>query len=202
MRRARLDMALVEGAVLSQHDEDRLKAIRARSDRPGCPGHLRGARRRAHHGPGPRPGRPAPPGLRGHGLGYDTQSARPLHEVVRVDLAITGCPIEKDEFLRAIGNLLNGDPPLAVGYPVCTECKMRESKCLLARPGRILHRPGDGGGLRCPLPGAGHRLCRLPGAGRGRELRVDPLRCTRSVGVEREHAVRRMRTFAATPVGA
>src|ERR1022692_1944115 len=54
---------------------------------------------------------------------YDSMPAQALHEVVKVDLNITGCPIEKEEFVAAIASLLNGDAWLAVEYPVCTECR-------------------------------------------------------------------------------
>jgi sulfhydrogenase subunit delta len=197
----RLDVALVEGAVLSQHDEDRLKAIRARSDvlvalgtcalHGGVPimdrDHDRDALLRAVYGD--------------MGSVYDTRSARPLHEVVQVDLAITGCPIEKDEFLRAIGNLLNGDPPLAATYPVCTECKMRENQCLLARPGAFCMGPVTAAGCdaRCPSLGIGCVGCRGPAVDANWAATLEMYE---ERGLDRWDAARKMRTFAATPVGA
>jgi sulfhydrogenase subunit delta len=198
---SRLDLALVEGAVLSQHDEDRLRQIRARSDLLVALGTC------AVHGGVPIMDRDTDRDalLRliygDMGSVFDTQGARPLHEVVPVDLAITGCPIEKKEFLEAIGHLLNGDPPLPVTYPVCTECKMREIKCVLARPTGFCLGPMTAAGCdaRCPSLGIGCVGCRGPAVDANYESTLEMFE---ERGVERADVVRRMRTFAATPVGA
>ncbi len=57
--------------------------------------------------------------------------AKPLSAFVKVDLMITGCPIDKWEFLRGLGRLVKGEHPLAIRYPVCVECKYNENECLL-----------------------------------------------------------------------
>jgi len=54
-----------------------------------------------------------------------------LHEHVKVDFALQGCPIEKHQFINALGYLLHGDLPLLPDYPVCTECKRKENECVL-----------------------------------------------------------------------
>ncbi|HUK87248.1 MAG TPA: hypothetical protein VLT85_06260, partial [Terriglobales bacterium] len=101
-----LDIALVEGAVLSRRDEETLLAIRKRSKAlvalgtcavwGGVAAMDRGADRAAMleevYGAA--------------GKEYDSAPARALHEVVKVDLNITGCPIEKEHFLGGIGALL------------------------------------------------------------------------------------------------
>lgn len=61
----------------------------------------------------------------------DSRPHRPLSDFVKVDLSIPGCPIEKDEFLRAVASLVNGDTPERAAYPVCAECRMAEHECLL-----------------------------------------------------------------------
>jgi sulfhydrogenase subunit delta len=196
-----LDVALVEGAVLSQGDEAKLRRIRERAGvlvalgtcavHGGVPimdrDHDRDALLRLVYGD--------------MGSRYDTASARPLHEVVRVDLSITGCPIEKREFLEAIGNLLRGDPPLADAYPVCSECKMAEHACLLARPGAFCMGPvtAAGCGARCPGLGIGCVGCRGPAVDANYP---SALGFYEERGLERGMAARKMRTFAATPVGA
>lgn len=160
----RLDLALVEGAVASRRDEEALRRIRARSrllvalgtcavwgglaamdrrfDREELLRELYGAA----------------------AVGYDTLPARPLHEVVEVDLAITGCPVEKDEVLAALASLLRGDPPLAAAYPVCAECKAREVPCLLTRPGVVCCGAVTAAGCnaRCPALGIACAGCRGP----------------------------------------
>lgn len=55
----------------------------------------------------------------------------PLHNHVKVDFALQGCPIEKHQFVKAVGYLLHGDIPTFPDYPVCTECKRKENECVL-----------------------------------------------------------------------
>ena len=144
-----LDVALVDGAVLSKRDENTLKQIRERSgilvalgtcavwggvaamDGNGDRAQLAVRRLRRH---GPRQ--------------YDTLPARALHEVVKVDLNITGCPIEKSQLLAAVANLLQGDPPLFPKYPVCTECRIEGEQLPPDRAGQGLLRPADPGRVR------------------------------------------------------
>lgn len=196
----RLDLALVEGSVLSQRDEDRLKAIRSRSDllvalgtcamHGGVPimdrDHDRDALLRLVYGD--------------LGSTYDTQSARPLYDVVKVDLGIPGCPIEKNELLEAVAYLLNGDLPLPRRYPVCTECKVRETQCLLAEPDGFCLGPVTAAGCeaRCPALGIGCVGCRGPAVDANW---ASAMALFMARGVSREELVRKMRTFARTPVG-
>jgi coenzyme F420-reducing hydrogenase gamma subunit len=159
-----LDLALVEGAVATRRDEERLRRIRERSDRLVAIGTCavwggvavldrfadRGALFDDIYGP--------------VGRTYDQAPARALHDVVRVDLAITGCPIEKHEFLDAVAGLLNGNPPESPGYPVCAECRMRECTCLLIEYGAPCCGAVTAAGCnaRCPALGVPCIGCRGP----------------------------------------
>jgi sulfhydrogenase subunit delta len=197
---SRLDVALVEGSVLSRHDEKRLLAIRARSDLLVALGTC------ALHGG-------VPIMDRAHdrdallrqvyadmGAAYDTRPARPLHAVVKVDFGIPGCPIEKQEFLEAIGHLLNGDPPLPATYPVCTECKMRETRCLLVESASFCMGPVTAAGCdaRCPALGIGCVGCRGPAVDANYP---SALALYEERGLEPDEVERKMWTFAA-PAGA
>jgi coenzyme F420-reducing hydrogenase gamma subunit len=159
-----LDIALVEGAVLSRRDEERLRRIRARSTTlvaigtcavwGGVAAMDRGLDRARLLND-----------VYGHqGRLFDTQAARALHEVVKVDLNITGCPIEKAELLSAISHLLQGNPPLGLHYPVCTECRIREQRCLLVEEGLPCLGPVTAAGCdaRCPGYGVACVGCRGP----------------------------------------
>lgn len=195
-----LDLALVEGAVLSEQDAEKLRAIRDRSTllvalgtcamHGGVPimdrDHDRDALLRLVYGD--------------MGSAYDTQSTRPLHEVVHVDMGIPGCPIEKNEFLQAIGHLLHGDPPLVPGYAVCAECKMRENHCVLARPDGFCLGPVTVAGCdaRCPSLGIGCVGCRGPAPDANWDAAVD-MYVER--GLPREVVIRKLQTFARAPVG-
>jgi coenzyme F420-reducing hydrogenase gamma subunit len=147
-----LDLAFVDGAVLSSRDEARLRAIRRRAQTlvaigtcaawGGVPAMDRQLDRDALatdiYGP--------------LGRDFDTAPARALHEVVTVEFTLPGCPIEKHELLSAIASLLHGDPPLIPQYPVCAECAMRENACLLTVQGQTCLGPVTAGGChaRCP----------------------------------------------------
>ncbi|WP_035244406.1 hypothetical protein [Desulfonatronovibrio hydrogenovorans] len=60
---------------------------------------------------------------------YSTYAARPLSAVVRVDMDIHGCPVDRDEFARAVKELLLGKIYSPPDYPVCVECKMAGNIC-------------------------------------------------------------------------
>jgi len=194
-----LDVALVEGAVVSQRDADRLLAVRGRAKTlvalgtcavwGGVAAMDRGADRRKLleevYGEA--------------GLSYDSQPARALHEVVKVDLNITGCPIEKDHFLAAIANLLNGDLPVYPAYPVCTECRMQENNCLLMERGELCCGPITAAGCKARCPDL-----RVPCVGcRGPVSDANPESLTAMLaerGFDRQSIAARLRTFA--PEGA
>jgi len=191
-----LDVAIVEGAVLSNRDAEKLRAIRNRSKFlvalgtcavwGGVAAMDRGADRRK-----------LLQEVYGEtGLSYDSAAAQALHEVVKVDLNITGCPIEKDHFLSAIANLLNGNPPLYPEYPVCTECRMLENNCLLIERGQLCCGPITVAGCqaRCPnlrVPCVG---CRGPVVGDANPSSL--LSAFEEKGFDRQAIAARLRTFA------
>ena len=146
-----LDLALVEGAVMSRRDEERLRQIRARSKALLALGTCAVWGGVAAGGDGKHAAMLAQV-YGAAGAGYDSTPARALREVVPVDFNVTGCPIEKSEFLAAVAHLLNGNPPLPAAYPVCAECRMRENNCLLIQRGELCCGPLTQGGCaaRCP----------------------------------------------------
>ncbi len=148
-----LDVALVEGAVLSRRDEEQLRRIRARSKILAAIGTCAvwgGVA--AMDGNGNRP-KWIKEIYGGVGAGYDSTPARALHEFVKVDLSISGCPIEKQQILSAVANLLNGNAPVFPAYPVCTECRMRENNCLLIEKGAVCCGPLTVAGCNARCPG-------------------------------------------------
>jgi sulfhydrogenase subunit delta len=190
-----LDVALVEGAVVSQRDADRLRAIRRRSGSVVALGTCavwggvaaldRGADRR----------RLLDEVYGAAGLNYDATPAQALHEVVKVDLNITGCPIEKEHFLSAVANLLNGDAPLYPQYPVCTECRMLEYNCLLVERGEPCCGPvtAAGCGARCPALRVACVGCRGPLSDSNAPSLLSVLE---EKGLDRQRVAGRLRTFA------
>jgi sulfhydrogenase subunit delta len=147
-----LDIAFVEGSVGSAREETALRRIRERAGLLVAIGSCAcfGGVQAAFGGPD-RDG--AADRIYGSALAaYDRQPHRPLRDVVRVDAAIPGCPMEKTEFLQAVACLLNGDLPQPVTYPVCAECRMKEQECLLLAYGIHCSGPVTAGGCgaRCP----------------------------------------------------
>jgi len=193
---AHLDIAFVEGAVCSQRDEQALRRIRDRSDLLVAVGTC------AVWG-----GVAAMEALQSHeerlrevyGEGaswYDALPARAVGQIVRVDMAISGCPIEKDEFLRAVANLVNGDAPLLPEHPVCLECKQREYPCLLIEQGKLCCGPitAGGCGARCPARGVACVGCRGPVDEANFAAAMEMLQ---ERGYSADEIVRKLRTFAA-----
>jgi len=189
-----LAIAFVEGSVGSARDEQTLRRIRERSrllvacGSCACFGGVAAATCALTHDEKLAivygAGAPA----------YDTRPHRPLQDFVRVDLAIPGCPMEKDEFLQAVACLLNGDTPEKPAYPVCAECRVAERPCLLDA------------GLPClgPVTAAGcHARCpgfNVPCIGcRGPADDANPAAMRtvlRRIGLGDEEIARRMEAFA------
>ncbi|MBU2564196.1 NADH:ubiquinone oxidoreductase [Patescibacteria group bacterium] len=63
--------------------------------------------------------------------GIDNPNIKSIKEMVKVDLEIPGCPINKEEFFRIINEFLDGKKPVIEQKPVCEECVRKNNKCLL-----------------------------------------------------------------------
>ncbi|MGA2508200.1 MAG: hypothetical protein ABSF80_12070 [Chitinispirillaceae bacterium] len=63
----------------------------------------------------------------------DTYSTKAVHEVVKVDAQVPGCPINRQEFLTIVKALVMGLQPRLPDYPVCVECKKKDNVCLYER---------------------------------------------------------------------
>lgn len=127
------DIAFVEGSITRKKDKARLQDIRERSGLlvalgacaatgglnklKNARGNLDQVRRDVYGSDWNRP----------H---LDTYATRAVDEVVKVDLHIHGCPINREEFLRVVEALALGTKPEMPDYPVCAECKIKENVCL------------------------------------------------------------------------
>ena len=82
---------------------------------------------------------------------FDTLPVRPVHEVVKVDYKVHGCPMDKGDYLDLVKSLLMGKEPKLPKYPVCVECKMKENVCRFDE-GEFCLGPitRAGCGARCP----------------------------------------------------
>ncbi|GFM37538.1 NADH:ubiquinone oxidoreductase [Desulfovibrio psychrotolerans] len=123
------DIAFVEGSITRPEDEARLKEIRSHAKilvAFGACATIGGVNamknfmsetmyRRQVYGDNARC--------------YSTYAARPLSAVVKVDAEIHGCPIDRNEFMRIVKDLLVGKRPFVPDYPVCAECKQAGNIC-------------------------------------------------------------------------
>ena len=94
-----LDVALVEGAVLTTRDAETLRAMRQRSKILVALGTCAVWGGVAAMDRGTDRGKLLEEVYGERGREYDSYPAQALHEIVKVDLNIAGCPIEKEHFL-------------------------------------------------------------------------------------------------------
>lgn len=200
-----LDVAFVEGAVTQRRDLEFLQDVRRRArflvalgtcaTWGGLPAGLADQdqnmlRQRVYGAASPEPKQ---------GF-FEHLPAAPLSAHVKVDLAVPGCPVEKEQLLAGLASLLHGDQPRLPKFPVCAECKAKDLPCLLVRDGAPCCGPLTvaGCGARCPglnRPCAG---CRGPAeeANFASEYRLLVER-----GHDPEELRRRLRTFASRAAG-
>jgi sulfhydrogenase subunit delta len=190
-----LDVAFVEGAVLTTRDAEVLRTIRKRSNAVVAMGTCAVWGGVAAMDRGIDRGKALEEVFGERGRAFDSYPAQALHEIVKVDFNITGCPIEKSQFLDAVASLLNGDTPVFPDSPVCTECRMRENNCLLIERDEVCCGPITAGGCdaRCPavrIPCIG---CRGPAVdcNTGSALAMFVQK-----GFDRQRIATRLKTFA------
>lgn len=96
-----------------------------------------------------------------HAESFDTAPTRPLDAVVKVDAAVPGCPINRQEFVEIVKALLLGKKPALPTYSVCVECKRKNNVCLFDK-GMVCLGPVTraGCGAICPSFGNSCEGCR------------------------------------------
>lgn len=92
---------------------------------------------------------------------FESYPARPISAVIPVDASIPGCPIDRNEFVAAVKQLLQGRKPQIPDYPLCVECKLKENVCMYLR-GKTCLGPITRAGCDaiCPSYGDGCEGCR------------------------------------------
>jgi coenzyme F420-reducing hydrogenase gamma subunit len=140
----RYDIAFVEGSINREEDADRLRDIRARAKllvALGACAAIGNVQSRSNAAA------PAANFARVYGeqardrVQVDPEHwplwahtrVRALHEVVKVDYTLRGCPIAPTEFLHLLGAVIAGSRPRFPRAPVCTECKRAGNRCVFER---------------------------------------------------------------------
>lgn len=125
------DVALVEGSVTTEHDIDRLREIRRKSQMliaiGACAntGGIQALRNMQDTDEYTRAIYANPSYI--HTLSQST----PVAAHVTVDFAINGCPISREQLLEVLSALLIGRAPKLPTYSVCAECKRKGNVCVL-----------------------------------------------------------------------
>lgn len=90
------------------------------------------------------------------------QKALPVSAAIKVDYEIRGCPIDRDEFIRVVTQLVHGTTDVYIPtYPVCVECKHRETVCRYDDGDHCLGPIARAGcGAPCPADGIPCEACR------------------------------------------
>ena len=63
--------------------------------------------------------------------GIQNEEVKEIDNFVKVDFTFPGCPINAEEFLKYMPELLAGRIPVILDLPVCVECKKAGNRCLL-----------------------------------------------------------------------
>ena len=61
---------------------------------------------------------------------FDSTETKAVHQVVKVDYKINGCPVYLPEVVTVLKALLAGLPYESPDYSVCVECKLNENVCM------------------------------------------------------------------------
>ncbi|MHA1859699.1 MAG: NADH:ubiquinone oxidoreductase [Candidatus Asgardarchaeia archaeon] len=141
-----LDLAIVEGSVTNDEEEEELKEIRERSrillalGDCACHGGKSIVKDYGYDGVEVN----LPRGVRNF-------KSDPLDKYVKVDYYVYGCPIDRRDFLEALKSILIDKKYVPKSYNVCAECILRENECLLEK-GILCLGPITRGGCRALCP--------------------------------------------------
>lgn len=154
-------IAFIEGSCSRESDESRLKIIRQQAGvvvALGACAHLGGINALKYLQVMEK-ARSYVYGNKAHW--YETYDVRPIEAVITVDLAIPGCPIDRQEFISCVKALLMGMKSPIPDYPLCVECKLKENKCLFTQEKLCLGPVTRAGcGAICPSNGQPCEACR------------------------------------------
>jgi coenzyme F420-reducing hydrogenase gamma subunit len=125
-----LDIAIIEGSITDEHAVERINEIRKRSKvliaYGSCAtiGGVNGIKNSFSLDE-----------VRRYVYGerfqlFPTERTKSVHQVVKVDYFINGCPVYIPEVLTVLKAVVQGIPYYVPDYPVCVECKLNENVCM------------------------------------------------------------------------
>jgi coenzyme F420-reducing hydrogenase gamma subunit len=88
-------------------------------------------------------------------------TSRALSEIVKTDLELWGCPVNKEQVVEVVVALLNNRRPSLPAHTVCLDCKRRGTSCVIIDKGVLCLGPATqaGCGAICPALGRGCYGC-------------------------------------------
>ncbi len=128
---AKVDIAFIEGSISTPQDVERIKIIRENSKlivpigACATSGGLQALRNMASHDEWLKAVYANPEYIRS----LDTST--PIAEHVKVDYELWGCPIDSRQLLQSIQAWLHGGMPETEFDSVCSECKRKQTSCVM-----------------------------------------------------------------------
>ncbi|NTU66424.1 MAG: hypothetical protein HGB08_00705 [Candidatus Moranbacteria bacterium] len=125
-----LDLVLVEGNPVTEENVETLKRVRARAKVLAALGNC------AAMGGVPeiknyQKGKSTIKHVYKYIHGISNPEIKEIDNFVKVDFVFPGCPIDGEEFLKYMPELLKGNVPQIPDQAVCLECRKKGNKCLL-----------------------------------------------------------------------
>jgi coenzyme F420-reducing hydrogenase gamma subunit len=156
-----IDVALVEGSFTREADRKRLEEIRNRAKiviAYGACAATGGVNALKNHTTDYKEDVYGKDASMPH---LDSQKALPISAAIKVDYSVYGCPMDKYELIRILTHLLHGKEPVIPNYPVCVECKRRETICRYQEGDHCLGQLARAGcNAPCPADGIPCEACR------------------------------------------
>lgn len=149
------DITLVEGSITTAEDAHRILAVRQQTKvlitigACATAGGIQALRNWADVEAFKRAVYPSPDYIQ------SLSTSTPISEHVQVDFELWGCPIDKNQLLHVITDLLAGIQPRVPAESVCLECKRRGNVCVLVAKGIPCLGPVTRTGCGAICPGMG-----------------------------------------------
>lgn len=157
-------VSLVEGSITTEHDRERIQAVRADSavvitiGACATSGGIQALRNGADVAEFTRH-------VYAHPEYISTlRDSTPISAHIKVDYELFGCPINKQQLVEVISAFLHGRKPRIYSHSVCVDCKLRGTPCLTVTRGIPCLGPVTHAGCEalCPSYGRGCFGCYGP----------------------------------------
>lgn len=126
------DIAIIEGSITRMEDEEKIKVIRGKAKvliAMGACAVTGGINKLKNNFDDFEEVKKCVYGRAAGKPHLRTAVTKAVGEVVQVDYAVPGCPIDGKEFTYIVRSLLLGKTPEIPDYPVCVECKANGNPC-------------------------------------------------------------------------